>query len=662
MMNSRAFFIRVLAVSVLLPGMGGIVGAESKPSAEQTPAQVRVETDPVRAAIRVLSWDTEGGARTKVNLLRNKTVVGLRVKLNGEWRAGETFDTKVEKAGAAETRYRLAVAADAEVEWRLVAGAGRLEMKIAGRGAGLNGVEGLELVFPFDPLVAATTLLPASWDGEGKLHLPAIITAPDFGQMLLKTGDGAKLKGRLIGSRANHTVDFTLELPALGNGEEIALTFEPVRLPVPEGLTDTSMWRAARRGWFNAFQPSAQWGDQGNRFSAPSGILSNNVVSDPVSCLLHQWADQMLLTPAFSSEIKLPDSVRRTLDWWLDNRTKPTGEVYAYWDHADMLDANASPLIAAWDYLEASDDRAWAVRRIERLEFVANYLVKRDVDDDGIVESTHSGNYGTLIEPMRAGSAYDTINAGFKDAYCNALIYRGWRCLADLEKQLGRSEQAALYATRADRLKTAYFKTFFNPGTGWLAWWRSKDGELHDLSSPMISNVAICYGLIEPAQGREVLRRLWAKIEAVGFERFDLGIPITLAPVRRGDYLTGVVGNVCGIPSKEDGSDTFGQYLNGGCMVNDAVYCMTALYVVGEQDKGDRILRAMLDRQERGVFPNGGGFQNGVVNAYPQGAEFYTWDGKTCGYEGHLTYSYSFLQAILLREPAFRSRLFRPLH
>ena len=97
-------------------------------------------------------------------------------------------------------------------------------------------------------------------------------------------------------------------------------------------------------------------------------------------------------------------------------------------------------------------------------------------------------------------------------------------------------------------------------------------------------------------------------------------------------------------------------------MVDDAVYCITALHIVGEGEKGDRILRAMLARQEKGVFPNGGGFQNGVVNAFPKGAEFFTWDGEPCGYEGHLTYSYSFLQAIFLREPNSRARLFRPMH
>jgi hypothetical protein len=119
--------------------------------------------------------------------------------------------------------------------------------------------------------------------------------------------------------------------------------------------------------------------------------------------------------------------------------------------------------------------------------------------------------------------------------------------------------------------------------------------------------------------------------------------------------------DIRGAPERDDGTDTFGKYLNGGCCVSDAVHFMTALYMVGEKEKADRILRAMLERQHKGVFPNGGGFQNGVVDHYPGGAEFFTWDAQTCGYEGHLTYSFSFLQAIFLREPEFRAKLFRPV-
>jgi len=72
------------------------------------------------------------------------------------------------------------------------------------------------------------------------------------------------------------------------------------------------------------------------------------------------------------------------------------------------------------------------------------------------------------------------------------------------------------------------------------------------------------------------------------------------------------------------------------------------------------VLRAMLDRQRRGVFPNGGGFQNGVIDRWGQGAEFFTWDGRPCGYEGHLVYSWTWLQALFMRDAKARDRLSRP--
>ncbi|MBI2435817.1 MAG: hypothetical protein HYV26_23420 [Candidatus Hydrogenedentes bacterium] len=58
---------------------------------------------------------------------------------------------------------------------------------------------------------------------------------------------------------------------------------------------------------------------------------------------------------------------------------------------------------------------------------------------------------------------------------------------------------------------------------------------------------------------------------------------------------------------------------------------------------------------------NGGGLQNGVIDKYPLGAEFMDWNGNTCGYEGHLVYSFSFLQAALLRDPAMRKLVLSPL-
>jgi hypothetical protein len=63
----------------------------------------------------------------------------------------------------------------------------------------------------------------------------------------------------------------------------------------------------------------------------------------------------------------------------------------------------------------------------------------------------------------------------------------------------------------------------------------------------------------------------------------------------------------------------------------------------------------MLGRQQ------GVGFQNGVQNASYKGIDWTTWDGKPCGYEGFLADVYYFLVAVLLREPSFRARFYKPL-
>ncbi len=525
------------------------------------PALTRLGPDPDRAIVRFLGADSEGGSRAGTNLLRAGTGLSLRARMGGAWRGSADFPAQCEQKGNSTTRYRVSLGPEAELVWSLGQKDGSLSQTVSGRGGQWSRVEALELVFPFDPQVTPTTVLPGAWNQDGSLRLPAIISAPDFGQWLLSCKDRPALKGRLEGSRAKHTVDFILELPVLREGQTCTLSLTPVRLPPPRGLKDKLLWPAARRGWFGALQCSAQWGDPGNPFSAPPGMLANNVISDPASCSLWFYADQAFWTPELAPGVSAMTLVRRTLDWWLDEKVLPDGEVICYWDKTHFLDANAGPLIAAWDYVEATGDRTWLARRIERLEFIAEFLARRDVDGDGLVEATQSGNYGTLMQPARSCAWWDALNCGGKDSYSNALIYRAWRCLADLEAKANRRDRQARYTRLADRLKAAYLKTLFNPNTGWLAWWKSEDGELHDYASPVVNGLAIEYGLVEPAQGREILARLRKKMQEAGFTRFDLGVPPMLVPVRRGDYL---LPDAIGCPKREDGQDTFGQYMNGG--------------------------------------------------------------------------------------------------
>jgi hypothetical protein len=651
--TTRRTFLQTCAAGLGAAGLNIAFPSQGDPAIPaSSPAPIlRLEADPKRALVPVLSWDTEGGERFHSNLLRKGTGVGLRVRTDGQWREGADLPAAAQPSGDG-ARYRLQVTSQSTLEWNISVASDSFGMTLSAAGSGSLPPKSVEMVFPFDPMVTPTTVLPSGWRDDGSFELPILISAPDFGQMLLRITPPSEIRGRLEGSRDNHTVDLVLELPQLDATHKYTFSFTPVTLAPPPGLQDEAMWRLARRGWFNAFQPSARWGDQNRAFSAPPGILANNVISDPCSMSLIFYADHMLWTPVVAEGISVAELVRHAIEFWLEQRTHMTGEVVGYWDYVNFLDANAGPVICAWDYVEATGNLTWLEKTIRRLEFVADFHARRDQDFDGLVEATQSGNANTLIEPDRSSNWFDAVNYGHKDAYANAVIYRSWRCLADLESKLHREEQRARYTKLAERLKAAYARSLYNPETGWIACWRSQDGKLHDYASPVTNGLAIEYGLVDLKEGRKIVEKIWAKMEAAGFHRFELGIPPTLEPILRADYLQP---EGLGSPHREDGTDTFQQYENGGISAGHSLHFLVASYLVGEGEKADNALRAILGRQQAG------GFQNGEQNAGYKGIDWTTWDGKPCGYEGYLADVYYFLLTVLLREPSLRARFYRPL-
>ena len=656
------------------------------PSGDEHPAPVLMLTSSeAEGGIAFLSWDTEGGPRAGTNLLRQGSAVRVQFLSGGAWRDAKV--AALRPGSGPDVTFLELAAGPARLEWRIerVQEANIVAMDRIGKApAEVPGslilsfialdaapvpAGTLRLLFPFDPKATSTTVIPGGWLDDGTFRLPAVLNAPDFGPLLLEAaiekGTGEpELVGFLEGSRVAKTVDLTLKLPALSPGAPLTLTLKPLLLPPPPNLRDPAslaLWPAARRGWLNALQPCARWGEQDKPFSAPPGVLGNNVISDPASVSIWFYADQAWFMPDITARISVMPLVRRTIDYWLDQRMRRdssgrlTGEITGYWDYGDFLDANASPLIAAWDYVESTGDLDWLRRRVDRLELAADFLAGRDVDGDGLVEATQSGNRGALVQPNRSCAWWDALNCGHKDGYANALIYRAWRSFADLERRLGRGEKAARYSRLADRLKAAYAKTLYNPRNGWLSWWKSRDGEFHDYASPTLNGMAIEYGLVEPDLARGILDRLWRKMSEAGFTRFDLGVPPMLVPVRRSDYLQP---DAIGIPSREDGADTFGHYMNGGITAGHVLHFLMAHYVLGDPElvrRADRVLEAMLGRQRRGEF------QNGVRDATGEGIDWTTWDGRPSGYEGYLADSFRFLQAVVLRDPAVRAAFYRPL-
>ena len=444
----------------------------------------------------------------------------------------------------------------------------------------------------------------------------------------------------------------TIEIPPLQENVETTLLFEPCHLPQPQGMPDTNRWKSARRGWMNLLQTSTKRPAEAHYQPCPAGVWANNIISDPVSATLFWLADHVMLMPDLAPDISAKSLLRRTVELYMNGGVTPEGVVHYVWRDGVTMDANPALLIGAWGYVEASGDIEWFKKNAERLEYISQYMEKRDVDGDGLIESPASGNRNTRAF---GDSAFDCISSGHKNAYVNALAYRAWRGMAQMEERAGRTDKAVHYTALADRLKKVYRDTFYNPETGWLGWWRSADGELHDFWSDMPTSVAISYGLLTPEDGGAMLDRHWAELEKSGFKMLEIGLPLNLRPIPPSLMLQGYGGK------KEDGSDTFHKYLNGGACVSNTSFWLLANYISGRKDRADQVLDAMLERQRKGVFPNGGAFQNGIIDRAGAGAEFFDWEGNTTGYEGHLVYSWAWMHALFAREGIYQAKVLQPL-
>jgi hypothetical protein len=305
------------------------------------------------------------------------------------------------------------------------------------------------------------------------------------------------------------------------------------------------------------------------------------------------------------------------------------------------LDTYPSLLIAAWNYVGGSNDKAWLEKNYSGVKQWAEKMLAEDHDGNGLIEYHASGNSGSWAAglPVRPANWWDTIGYGHEDAYSNALAYRALRGMTALAKQLGKADDAARYNAAADKLQKNYFKNFYNPATGILAGWKSADGKLHDYYFLPVNGIAIHYGLVPKDKANAIMDKLLAKMKQVGYTRFDLGLPGNLVPIARRDYVDH--DPRWGGGAKEDNSDGFQIYENGGATACHAFFTLAALYDLGRRDEADKILFPMLDSFEKGSFEGMGA--NGMSN------DWKAWDGTPWGYEGFLTDGYYAMLAVLVR-------------
>jgi hypothetical protein len=389
-----------------------------------------------------------------------------------------------------------------------------------------------------------------------------------------------------------------------------------------------------RRNWLNILQLSPHW-----------RMLANHAASDTCAFCYYEYADIAQRTPALAKGLSALDMVRQTLD-----RIMGGANAYGMPGHGAFpefsTDTLPSLLIAAQNYVAGRKDQRWLAANYGRLRDWADKMLATDHDGNGLIEYTLSGNSGSWPAQLkhRPANWWDTIGFGHEDAYANALAYRALNGMEELARQSNHPDDQVRYRAAADKLRAAYFDAFYNPATGVLAGWRSADGQLHDYYFLWINGIAIHYGLVPKDKANGIMDRLLAKMKEVGYTRFDLGLPGNLIPVARKDYVH--LDPRVGGGQKEDNSDGFQRYENGGATACFAYFTLAALYDLGRVEDGDRILFPMLQGFGRGDFQGRG--TNGMSK------DWKAWDGTCWGYEGFLVDNYYALLAVLDRAAALK--------
>ena len=221
-----------------------------------------------------------------------------------------------------------------------------------------------------------------------------------------------------------------------------------------------------------------------------------------------------------------------------------------------------------------------------------------------------------------------------------------------MERRLGNGSLAALYTGLAASLKKQYFQSFYDHSTGMIAGWVDINGRKAPYRFPNIGGLSIACGVVSGKQAYEVMANTIRAIEESGFRNFKYGgVPLTLDPIEQFDYLV----NGFGYPNPKLPDKNWQVYQNGGISPTQSAYYLIGLIRAGFKNEAEKILREMLETQKTG------GFQNGIINQYPKGTEWKTWEGKPGGYEGFLNDNYYYLIAGPLMDDAARGKLFAPV-
>jgi hypothetical protein len=584
-------------------------------------AFMRVELAPDQPALVSLAVDSLGKNKLSVNPLRPPA------------KAKTTYE--VHRVGVAFEYRRSGASPGTPPVWTF----DFAERQIHLRSHFAGGNQPPPLVLNFNSRINHATLL-GLMNNDGSVRLPALLHLPDLGTFRIISASGTKLAlgYDALRFRGAHEAELgkndyvTVTFPSASAGmPDIDYNLEVVAIyPGPPELARDPRFDGFRRNWLNIFQLNPRL-----------RVLANHAASDPCAFTLFEYSSVAVRTPPLAPGLTALDMIRQSLDHYLSGM-KAYGMAGVQADNKyDFLDSYPSLLIAASDYVQASKDNTWLKNNYPGLKGWATKMLAMDRDGKGLLEYPLSGNSGSWPEDLtvRPANWWDAVGFGHQDAYSNALAYHALLGMAELARQANQPTDAQMYSARAEKLRSVYFNTFYNPTTGVLGGWRSADGKLHDYYFLFVNSVAIDYGLVPKDKANQIMDRLLAKMKEVGYTHFEYGLPGNLVPIHQEDYAHHVMESGGG--KKADGSDSFQIYENGGATGDYAYFTLQALYQLGRRADADAILFPLLEGYEKGGFQGFG--RNG------KSYDWKSWDGAPHGYEGFLVDNYQAVLAVLSR-------------
>lgn len=454
------------------------------------------------------------------------------------------------------------------------------------------------------------------WHSSGQGTLSFASAGPPFAGIQIDTsgfGGRRAFAGLLVGVRTEPFGPVTL----LAGDHTADIEFQVTNLePAVDAAGPTNgIHPGLRRAWGGAFA-----------FRPEHGGFSNNSFGVNAQNCLYMIADLAPYTRSPSPLPSMTDLLRYTVE--LAVKGGPGYACFLEEGH----DTAPSQLIGAGRVYQAQRDVAW-VRDVwpflsRRIDHILGSL-----NSDGFYICRRlSGNSRTYHNSCNAN---DNFCFGHADGYSAALAYRGLRNAHVLARIAGHETMSEECILAAERLKASFVPTLFNPETGWLAGWRSADGELHDYAMHPVTALAAIYGILEPQEAGSMLVNLERLRLYEGLDDFRNGLPPQFIPVPARDHWSEGGWSRGDIPHRADGADTFGIFTNGGVTPIAVGFYLRALSQLGMTDTADRLCDQLLESFNQAKF-------DGCLN----GAECFTLDGMPSGYEGTLAHSYHVLLAI----------------